>query len=365
MLIGLSQFIKSLISFVVLFYATLLFASPWNVGDVVRGPKGKYYYVTERLGQGGFATVYRAFPIVDGKINKSPYTDVAIRVSSREPADQSSVNTGQLRERLLDPISRLQAETHIQTPSIRGKFRVRQKDGKYPVHDYYTAEIQELAESDLGLEIDLNRTRSNDKSISDQKAEVRLLETYTMFKQILSGLNQLHANGLVHYDLKPDNILVFRSKNGKNIYRINDFDTLTRYNDRVPDVFTEAYVEPERDFRVRAVDPMADYYQLAVSLRELLLGDIGRRYMSTHQTIEKIDEIRQRKGISDAAIEKLEIMDEFIEDALTENVRERRDRLMETLPKESIRSINKFYELYDTVEIPLMGTCEHIQLYTP
>lgn len=56
--------------------------------------------------------------------------------------------------------------------------------------------------------------------------EINAAQRY--FKQILSGVQYLHARGIAHRDLKPENILLDDNDNVK----ISDFglSTLFRYN---------------------------------------------------------------------------------------------------------------------------------------
>lgn len=55
-----------------------------------------------------------------------------------------------------------------------------------------------------------------------------------IFKQILSGVNYLHKNGVCHRDLKPNNILV--SRDGK-IVKITDFN-VSKFSDNQPKAYT-------------------------------------------------------------------------------------------------------------------------------
>lgn len=45
-----------------------------------------------------------------------------------------------------------------------------------------------------------------------QRNEVDPAQAFSIFEQIVSGINFLHSNGIVHRDLKPANILLCKQK---------------------------------------------------------------------------------------------------------------------------------------------------------
>ncbi len=92
--------------------------------------------------------------------------------------------------------------------------------------------------------------------------------------QVLDGLAHAHANGIVHRDVKPSNVLL---EDGEGIHaRLSDFglaqfeeaETLTAQGD-VPG--TLAYISPER-LHGRPATPAADVWAVGVLLWEALAG---------------------------------------------------------------------------------------------
>ena len=89
-------------------------------------------------------------------------------------------------------------------------------------------------------------------------------------------LGELHARGLIHKDIKPDNILI----NGDGTPRIIDFGissklSLKRQHLGNPGVLegTLAYISPEQTGRMnRVVDHRSDLYSLGVTFYEMLSG---------------------------------------------------------------------------------------------
>jgi serine/threonine protein kinase len=93
-------------------------------------------------------------------------------------------------------------------------------------------------------------------------------------RQIVEGLDTAYKQGVVHRDIKPQNILV----NGKDVVKIVDFGlarsretvTLTQSN-----VFmgTAYYISPEQAESGRSADTRSDLYSVATVLFEMLTGN--------------------------------------------------------------------------------------------
>jgi len=100
--------------------------------------------------------------------------------------------------------------------------------------------------------------------------------------QVLAGLEHVHRHGVVHRDLKPDNIFVTRDANGRELLKIVDFG-IARVIEPSPSdslrtkigavVGTPAYMSPEQALG-HEVDGRADLYSAGVMTYELLLGHL-------------------------------------------------------------------------------------------
>ncbi|CAN5740391.1 hypothetical protein BH11MYX2_BH11MYX2_18530 [soil metagenome] len=98
--------------------------------------------------------------------------------------------------------------------------------------------------------------------------------------QILKGLEHAHAMGLVHRDLKPDNVLV-EWRNGRDHARIIDFgiaittegseDSVGRLTGTGQVIGTPAFMAPEQA-RGADVDGRADLYSLGMMMYEMIAG---------------------------------------------------------------------------------------------
>ena len=105
--------------------------------------------------------------------------------------------------------------------------------------------------------------------------------------QICSGLAALHAAGIIHKDLKPDNVLI--AKDGR--VTITDFGSASALSEAecehtvaAPISGTPAYMAPEQVRGYGRIDTRADLYALGVILFQLLTGQLpfgGRTGVAT------------------------------------------------------------------------------------
>ncbi len=88
-----------------------------------------------------------------------------------------------------------------------------------------------------------------------------------LFRSITLGLQAIHRAGIVHCDVKPENILLA----GENV-RLHDFG-IARENFSPPDEIsgTMTYMAPEQ-IRLQPVDQRTDFYSLGVVMYELAVG---------------------------------------------------------------------------------------------
>ena len=97
-------------------------------------------------------------------------------------------------------------------------------------------------------------------------------ETLTYLKALSAALGYAHANGVVHCDVKPGNVMVDQ---GGNIY-LTDFG-IARHAESTSTTLvttgTAAYMAPEQ-IRGEPVSPATDTYALGVMLFEMLTGQL-------------------------------------------------------------------------------------------
>jgi serine/threonine-protein kinase len=200
---------------------------------------GGRYAVGRVLGRGGMATVYLAH---DRELERP----VALKILSPELATDDSARDRFVRE------ARLAAK--IVHPSVVQVYDA----GEGPVGPFIVMEYV----SGGTLSAELRRRRLLPAE------EVAAIGT-----QLADGLSAAHAEGIVHRDVKPGNILLTESGRVK----IADFGiarslAATRHTELGTVLGTAAYIAPEQA-RGGPVSPAVDVYALGVVLYELLAGE--------------------------------------------------------------------------------------------
>ena len=107
--------------------------------------------------------------------------------------------------------------------------------------------------------------------------------TQQLMMQVLGALDAAHATGVVHRDLKPDNLFLVRDPSAPGSFRVKilDFGIAKLGSDRFGEKMktkggtvlgTPAYMAPEQCKGVAEVDLRADLYAVGCILFELLTG---------------------------------------------------------------------------------------------
>ncbi|MEO8844872.1 MAG: serine/threonine-protein kinase [Kofleriaceae bacterium] len=113
------------------------------------------------------------------------------------------------------------------------------------------------------------------------RSGVDLPRALAVLVQICDGLGAAHAVGVVHRDLKPDNVIVVPTSDGAEMVKLLDFGVAKLVNRDDEDVGfetqagsvigTPAYMSPEQAGGM-AVDQRSDIYSLGAIMYELLCG---------------------------------------------------------------------------------------------
>ncbi len=108
---------------------------------------------------------------------------------------------------------------------------------------------------------------------------IHWLEAIEIARYVLTGLRHAHDRGVVHRDVKPDNIFLAR-KDGEQVIKILDFGIAKLYAGSPDDpattragltVGTPAYLSPEQAVG-GSITPASDLYSMSIVLYEMLTG---------------------------------------------------------------------------------------------
>jgi eukaryotic-like serine/threonine-protein kinase len=117
-----------------------------------------------------------------------------------------------------------------------------------------------------------------------QGRQIPLPELADILLPVVSAVGSAHALGVVHRDLKPDNIFLARGPSGERMVKVLDFGIAkltaaegdaaeTSHVTRTGAVMgTPFYMSPEQVFGERAIDHRSDVWSLGVILYECLSG---------------------------------------------------------------------------------------------
>lgn len=105
-------------------------------------------------------------------------------------------------------------------------------------------------------------------------------ETLEVCKQLLEALDAAHKHGVVHRDLKPDNVFLVPRSGGEAV-KILDFGISQKADERISALTVEGsvlgtphYMAPEQALGEINIDGRADLYALGVVLYECVTGDV-------------------------------------------------------------------------------------------
>lgn len=119
--------------------------------------------------------------------------------------------------------------------------------------------------------------------VLDEKGSLTADEALPIFMQICDALADAHKHGVVHRDVKPDNIVLEEHNNQKHWVKVVDFgiaklvqgseETLTRITKTGTVCGSPTYMSPEQ-FQGKEVDHRSDIYSLGAVLFETLTGRV-------------------------------------------------------------------------------------------
>ncbi len=116
------------------------------------------------------------------------------------------------------------------------------------------------------------------RQLLTEQGSLSIEMTIRLGLQVLSAFRLIHAQGIVHRDVKPENILYHRLASDELHFLLTDFGVARLHEQPVTmtgqSLMTYEYAAPEQFDNPRQVDEAADYYALGVVLYECLTGKV-------------------------------------------------------------------------------------------
>ncbi|MFV0414509.1 MAG: Stk1 family PASTA domain-containing Ser/Thr kinase [Oscillospiraceae bacterium] len=208
-----------------------------NIGTTLDGR----YQIQEIIGEGGMANVYKGFDLANNRV-------VAVKILKQEFNDNA-----ELIRRFKNESRAISVLNH---PNIVKVYDISvSEDMQYIVMEYID-----------GITL---------KAYIEQRGEpLTYKETVHFVSQILKALQHAHDKGIVHRDIKPQNIMLLADGSVKvmdfGIARLSRSESHTVTDQALGSVH---YISPEQA-KGDATDPRADIYSLGITMYEMLTGKL-------------------------------------------------------------------------------------------
>lgn len=233
-----------------------------SVDDLI-GKTIDRYLVEKKLGEGGMGKVYLAREL------SLHSREVVIKILS-----EASLQNPNLRQRIEKEVEALARLNHPNVVSVLG--------GKLSGKPYIV--MQYVSGLTLGSQIP-------HEGMSLERAA-------SILKQIGGTLDYVHEQGIFHRDLKPDNIMLRRLKDGTDFVILVDFGIAKVKDSVAPStvdniaIGTAQYMSPEQLRGEKKITAASDVYSMAVLAYEMVTGRRPFTPASAAQMLEL-----QRNGV--------------------------------------------------------------------
>ena len=204
--------------------------------------KGSYladrYEILDKIGTGGMSDVYKAMDHILGR-------EVAVKVLKQEFAEDVTFVT-KFR-------SEAQSAAGLEHPNIVNIYDVGSENGIYYI-------VMEYVE---GITL---------KTYIEKKGQLNFKEAISIAIQVGRGIEAAHNKGIIHRDIKPQNIII--STEGK--VKVTDFGIAraTSSNTIHADVMGSVHYASPEQARNGYVDGKSDIYSLGIVMYEMVTGRV-------------------------------------------------------------------------------------------
>ena len=223
-----------------------------------------------KLGSGAFGVVYhcnwKIFDYVKG-VHRQRELACKLMSLSKFKGGYSTASPEKIVEKMVREVDVLNGLSHPNLVSCESVLKIHHPETGFPIIKILV--FMELCKGTLKQII---QTRVGQKMSED--------ETKEAMKQVCAGLEYLHNNNVVHFDLKPGNILfvMHQTNIGQRIYKLSDFGLAQKFETGEARTSiaggTPSYMAPElksgsgEEFDAKR----ADIYSLGCTLAAMVIG---------------------------------------------------------------------------------------------
>ena len=234
----------------------------WEPGVLVRGK----YRILARLGKGGMGIVYKAQHIFLEEFR-------ALKVMFPHLA---------------------------QDPKFRHRFLREGKEGRKLRNNPHIVAIEDQEQAEDGslyLAMEYIDGVTLRELLRSARGPLPIARALNIAKGMAEGLQAAHVLGIVHRDIKPDNVLMARDATGNDVAKVADFGIMSLCEGSTVmgtrPLLTAPYAAPEQWQAQpgQRPDPRTDLYALGMTLYEMLTGRLPFRgenpvqWMHAHLTL--------------------------------------------------------------------------------
>ncbi|HXZ20599.1 MAG TPA: protein kinase, partial [Candidatus Acidoferrales bacterium] len=220
----------------------------WEPGVLIRGK----YRILARLGKGGMGIVYKAQHIFLEEFR-------ALKVMFPHLA---------------------------QDPKFRHRFLREGKEGRKLRNNPHIVAIEDQEQAEDGslyLAMEYVDGVTLRELLRSARGPLPLPRALNIARGIAEGLQAAHALGIVHRDVKPDNVLLARDAAGNDVAKVADFGIMSLCEGSTVmgtrPLLTAPYASPEQWQAQPGTkpDPRTDLYALGITIYEMLTGRLPFR----------------------------------------------------------------------------------------
>lgn len=235
-----------------------------------------HYRILEKIGSGGMGEIYLA---KDTKLERQ----VALKFLPRHLTEDNEARLRFERE--------AKAAAALNHPNIVTVYEIGEHQGQVFIAMEYVEgrTLKEMISGSVGADPRVCPGADNDRKKGEHRGSplritphpLPLTQVIDIATQISSGLAAAHAKGIVHRDIKPQNILMDKNARVKildfGLAKLKGVSPLTQKDFTMGTVH---YMSPEQG-QGKEVDPRSDIWSLGVMLYEMISGglQIGRAHV--------------------------------------------------------------------------------------